>query len=176
MASKASFSTKSPTGSPCGWPFSISVEESRRDMSATIIRNGRVIDPANKRDEVGDVYISDGKIVASKSEIRNPKSEIDEIDAKGLIVAPGLIDLHVHLREPGFSHKETIESGARAAAAGGFTTVVCMPNTSPVADNPSTIAWIKDRAGDTACVNVLPTGAISKNLGGEELAPIGSLV
>src|SRR5438067_4922163 len=144
-------------------------------MSAMIIRNARVIDPANKRDEVGDVYLSDGKIVASKSEIRNPKSEIGEIDAKGLIVAPGLIDMHVHLREPGFSHKETIESGARAAAAGGFTTVVCMPNTSPVADNPSTIAWIRDRAAAVACVNVLPTGAISKNLAGEELAPIGSL-
>src|SRR6266700_3283636 len=144
-------------------------------MSATIIRNGQVIDPANERDEVGDIYISDGKIVASKSEIRSPKSEIEEINAKGSIVAPGLIDVHVHLREPGFSQKETIQSGARAAAAGGFTTVVCMPNTSPVADNPSTIAWIKDRAAAVACVNVLPTGAISKNLAGEELAPIGSL-
>src|ERR1041384_6247793 len=144
-------------------------------MSATIIRNGRVIDPVNKRDETADVYIADGKIVRSKSEIRNPESGIEEINAKGLIIAPGLIDLHVHLREPGFSHKETIESGARAAAAGGFTTVVCMPNTSPVADTPSTIAWIRDRAAAVACVNVLPTGAISKNLAGEELAPIGSL-
>jgi dihydroorotase len=144
-------------------------------MSATIIRNGRVIDPANKRDKVGDVYIENGKIVASKSEIRNPKSEIETVDAKGLIVAPGLIDMHVHLREPGFGHKETIESGARAAAAGGFTTIVCMPNTSPAADSPATIAWIKNRAADTACVNVLPTGAISKNLAGEELASIGSL-
>ena len=144
-------------------------------MSATIIRNGRVIDPANKRDEVADVYIADGKIVTSKSEIRNPESEIEEVDARGLIVAPGLIDMHVHLREPGFSHKETIESGARAAAAGGFTTVVCMPNTAPVPDNPGTIAWIKDRASTISRVNVLPTGAISKNLAGEELAPIGSL-
>src|SRR5436305_8471246 len=83
--------------------------------------------------------------------------------------------MHVHLREPGFSHKETIESGARAAAAGGFTTVVCMPNTSPAADAPSTIALIKDRAAAVACVNVLPSGAISKNLAGEELAPIASL-
>ncbi|HEY4639195.1 MAG TPA: dihydroorotase [Candidatus Udaeobacter sp.] len=143
-------------------------------MSAIIIRNGRVIDPANKRDEVADVYIADAKIVASKSEMRNAKSEIEEIDGNGLIVAPGLIDLHVHLREPGFSHKETIESGARAAAAGGFTTIVCMPNTAPVPDNPGTITWIKDRAS-TSRVNVLPTGAISKNLAGEELAPIGSL-
>src|SRR6267378_2520569 len=143
-------------------------------MSATIIHNGQIIDSANKRDEVADIYIADGKIVTSKSEIRSPKSEIEEVDARGLIVAPGLIDMHVHLREPGFSHKETIESGARAAAAGGFTTIVCMPNTSPAADNPSTIAWIKTRAAG-ACVNVLPTGAISKDLAGEELAPIGSL-
>jgi dihydroorotase len=143
-------------------------------MSATIIRNGRVIDPANKRDEVIDLAIVDGRIT-DLSAIRNPQSAIDEIDASNLIVAPGLIDMHVHLREPGFSHKETIESGARAAAAGGFTTIVCMPNTSPVADTPSTIAWIKDRAAKMACVNVLPTSAISKNLGGEELAPVGSL-
>ena len=150
-------------------------------MSAIIIRGGRIIDPANKRDEIADLYIVDGKIVGSKSEIREEftrrggKSEIEEIDARGWIVAPGLIDIHVHLREPGFGHKETIESGGRAAAAGGFTTVVCMPNTSPAADNPSTIAWIKDRAAAVARVNVLPTGAISKNLAGEELAPIGSL-
>src|SRR2546421_1889764 len=140
------------------------------DMSATIIRNGRIIDPANKRDEIGDLFIVDGKIAKAATD-----ENAEVIDAKGLIVAPGLIDLHVHLREPGFGWKETIESGARAAAAGGFTTIVCMPNTSPVADNPATIAWIKDRAIETACVNVLPTGAISKNLAGEELAPIGSL-
>ena len=144
-------------------------------MSATIIRNGRVIDPANKRDEVIDLLIIDGK-VAPLFQLSTLNSQLDEINASNLIVCPGLIDMHVHLREPGFGHKETIESGARAAAAGGFTTIVCMPSTSPAADNPSTIAWIKDRAGDTACVNVLPTGAISKNLGGEELAPIGSLV
>jgi len=143
-------------------------------VSTTIIRNGRVIDPANKRDEIADVVLINGRI-SDQSAIRSPKSEIEEIDAKGLIVAPGLIDMHVHLREPGFSHKETIESGARAAAAGGFTTIVCMPNTSPVPDNPGTIAWIKDRASTISRVNVLPTGAISKNLAGEELAPIGSL-
>jgi dihydroorotase len=141
-------------------------------VSATIIRNGRIVDPANQRDEVEDLAIVNGKI-AQKSEVRDQKSE--EIDAKGLVVAPGLIDIHVHLREPGFGHKETIASGSRAAAAGGFTTIVCMPNSSPAADNPATIAWIKDRAAEAACVNVLPTGAISKNLAGEELASIGSL-
>ncbi|MDQ6912095.1 MAG: dihydroorotase [Verrucomicrobiota bacterium] len=137
-------------------------------MSAIVIRNGRIIDPANKRDEIADLFIADGKIAKEID-----KAEV--IDATGLIVAPGLIDIHVHFREPGFAWKETIESGARCAAAGGFTTVVCMPNTSPVADSPSTIALIKDRAAEKACVNVLPTGAISKNLAGEELAPIGSL-
>jgi dihydroorotase len=138
-------------------------------VSATIIRNGRVIDPGNKRDEVVDLAIVDGKIAKSA-----PKNA-DVIDAKGLVVAPGLIDIHVHLREPGQGHKETIASGARAAAAGGFTTIVCMPNTSPAADNPATITWIKDRAAESASVKVLPTGAISKNIAGEELAPIGSL-
>ena len=145
------------------------------EMRSTIIRNGRIVDPANKRDEIADLVIANGRI-AEQSAIRNSQSEITEIDANGLIVAPGLIDMHVHLREPGFAHKESIASGTRAAAAGGFTTVVCMPNTSPVADNPSTITWIKDRARDSASVNVLPTGAISKNLDGEELAPIASIV
>jgi dihydroorotase len=135
---------------------------------STVIRNGRIIDPANGRDEVADLFVVDGKIAKANGK------DAEEIDAKGLIVAPGLIDLHVHLREPGYAWKETIESGARSAAAGGFTTVVCMPNTSPVADSPATIAWIK-RAAESACVNVLPSGAISKGLMGEELAPIGSL-
>jgi dihydroorotase len=142
--------------------------------ATTIIRNGRVIDPANTRDEVADLLIVGGKI-ARLSQLSTLNSQPDEIDASDLIVCPGLIDMHVHLREPGFGHKETIESGARAAAAGGFTTIVCMPNTSPAADSPATIAWIKDRAAETACVKVLPTGAISKNLAGEELASIGSL-
>jgi len=144
-------------------------------VSATIIRNGRIIDPVNGRDSVEDLFIVDGKI-ANQSAAKNQQSKSAEIDASGLIVAPGLIDMHVHLREPGFAHKETIASGARAAAAGGFTTVVCMPNTLPVADNPSTITWIRDRARDTASVRVLPTGAISKNLEGLELAPIASIV
>ena len=139
----------------------------------TIIRNGRIVDPANKRDEIADLFLEDGNVVAALSEIHDPKVEI--IDATGLVVTPGLIDIHVHLREPGFGWKETIETGAKAAAAGGFTTLVCMPNTSPAADNPSTIAWIKDRAAEVSGVHVLPTGAISKNLAGEELAPIGSL-
>ena len=141
----------------------------------TLIRNGRIIDPANERDEVGDLIHCRWTDRETNRSRQSANRAIEEIDATGLIVSPGLIDIHVHFREPGFGWKETIESGARAAAAGGFTTVVCMPNTSPVADSPSTIAWIKDRAAEVACVRVLPTGAISKNLAGEELAPIGSL-
>src|SRR4051795_8360770 len=138
-------------------------------MKNLVIRNGRIIDPANQRDEVADLFVVDGRIAEARAK------DAEVIDARGLIVAPGLIDLHVHLREPGFGWKETIETGARAAAAGGFTTIVCMPNTSPVADTPGTIAWICDRAAKVGCVNVLPSGAISKGLMGEELAPIGSL-
>ncbi|MBA2242295.1 MAG: dihydroorotase, partial [Chthoniobacterales bacterium] len=137
----------------------------------TIIRNGRIIDPANERDEVGDLLIANGVIATG----REDDGQAEVIDATGLIVSPGLVDMHVHLREPGFGWKETMESGARAAAAGGFTTIICMPNTSPVADSPGTIAWIKDRAAQVSCVRVLPTGAITQGLAGEELAPIGSL-
>ncbi|HUI08480.1 MAG TPA: dihydroorotase [Verrucomicrobiae bacterium] len=138
-------------------------------MKPLVIRRGRVIDPANGVDEVRDVFVVDGKIATAAA----PAAE--EIDAKGKIVAPGLIDMHVHLREPGRSDKETIETGARCAARGGFTSVVCMPNTTPAADNTGTIALIKQRAAEVACVNILPTGAITKELKGEELAPIGSL-
>ena len=143
-------------------------------LPATVIRGGRVIDPANGIDEVRDVYLRAGVFIAPETVAAG--ESIESIDARGLVVAPGLIDLHVHLREPGQSAKETIETGARAAAAGGFTTIVCMPNTSPAADNPATIAWINERARQKACVNVFPTGAITKGLAGEELAPIGSLV
>ena len=139
-------------------------------MKLTRITNGRIIDPANKRDEVADLWFADGKIAAPQ-----PGSETETIDASNLVVAPGLIDIHVHLREPGQSHKETIASATRAAAAGGFTTVVAMPNTSPAADSAATITWIKEKAANTACVNVFTTGAITKGLKGEELAPIGAL-
>jgi len=143
-------------------------------VSAIQIKGGRIIDPANGRDEIADLWIEDGRIT-EQSAIRNPQSAIETIDAAGLIVAPGLIDLHVHLREPGQSHKETLASGTQAAAAGGFTTVVAMPNTSPAADSPSTIGWIQEKARRTAVVNVYCTGAITKGLKGEELAPIGSM-
>jgi dihydroorotase len=133
------------------------------------IKGGRVIDPANGQDGVRDIFIEKGVVVDKK-----PSGAV-EIDATGKVVTPGLIDIHVHFREPGQSHKETIASGARCAAAGGFTTVVCMPNTSPVADSPATIAWIQERAASTAIVNVFCTGAITKGIAGEEMAPIGAL-
>ncbi|MCX6909251.1 MAG: dihydroorotase [Verrucomicrobia bacterium] len=138
-------------------------------MNNLTIRGGRVIDPANKVDAVRDVFVRDGKIAAE------PVADAPVVDAAGLVVTPGLIDLHVHLREPGRSDKETIETGTRCAAFGGFTSVVCMPNTSPAADNTGTIAFIKQRAEAVGCVNVLPAGAITKNIEGAELAPIGSL-
>ena len=138
-------------------------------MNALVIKNGRVIDPANNVDEVRDVFVADGKIASAAM------SDAKVIEATGKIVTPGLIDMHVHLREPGRSDKETIETGTLCAARGGFTSVVCMPNTTPPADNTGTIAFIKQRAAEAAVVNVFPTGAITKELKGEELAPIGSL-
>lgn len=143
-------------------------------MSDLLLKNGRIIDPANNRDEVGDLLILGGVIV-DQSKIERSQSKIPEIDCSGLVISPGLIDIHVHLRQPGQSAKETIGTGTRAAAAGGFTTVVAMPNTSPPVDNPSVVTWIKEKAVAEGVVNVLPTGAITKGIAGEELAPIGSM-
>ena len=140
-------------------------------MRDLIIRNGRVIDPSIDRDEIADLYVIGGRVSAEP-----PNNGCEVIDACNLVVAPGLIDIHVHLREPGQTHKETIETGSQAAAAGGFSSIVCMPNTEPPADNPSAITWISDRARAGALVNVFPTGAITKGLNGEEMAPIGSMV
>jgi dihydroorotase len=139
-------------------------------MSASAnIRGGRVIDPVSGRDETGDVFIADGKFVAA------PGTGAVEIDARGLVVCPGFIDMHVHLREPGHGAKETIETGTKAAAAGGFTSVVAMPNTNPVADHPGIIAWMEERAAQVGAVNVFTTGAITAGSSGEQLAPIGAM-
>lgn len=134
-------------------------------MNILWIKNGRVIDPANKRDEVGDVYVVDGKIVESLSELQKFNANI--VDASNLIVAPGLVDIHVHLRDPGQTHKEDIRSGTEAAAAGGFTSVVCMPNTTPVCDNAGTIQRIMDKVEREAVVRVYPTGCLTVGMDGK---------
>jgi dihydroorotase len=140
-------------------------------MNSVLLKNGRIVDPANQRDEIGDLFVSNGVI----AEVPANVAADEVIDCTGLVIAPGLIDLHVHLREPGQSAKETIASGTRAAAAGGFTSVVCMPNTSPTVDNPSVVSWIKEKAAAEGVINVYVTGAITKGIAGEELAPIGSM-
>ena len=145
-------------------------------MNGLLLSGGRVIDPANRFDSIADLLMVNGKIAAIGPEAASQApGEVERLDVKGLIVCPGLIDMHVHLREPGQSAKETIASGTAAAARGGFTSVVCMPNTSPAIDNPGTVALIHERAARHGLVNVYITGAITKNIAGEELAPIGSL-
>ncbi len=145
-------------------------------MSSLLLTGGRVIDPANHFDAMADVLICDGKIAAVGVDAgRQAGAEVVRRDVSGMVVCPGLIDLHVHLREPGQSAKETIATGTKAAARGGFTSVVCMPNTSPSIDNAGTVALIHDKSERDGVVNVFLTGAITKGIAGEELAPIGSL-
>jgi len=142
-------------------------------MSPLLIKNGHVVDPASGLDGPADVRIDEGRIQAVGKNLDSNGAEV--FDATGLIVAPGLIDIHVHLREPGIEHSETIETGARAAAAGGFTSICCMPNTLPVNDNATVTSYIIERARHQAVVNVFPIGAITRNSAGEELAAIGSM-
>ncbi len=142
-------------------------------MSRLVIKNGRVVDPSQALDRVCDVAIEDGVIREIGNSIAVTGSE--EFDASGAIVAPGFIDMHVHLREPGFEYAETIETGSRAAAAGGFTSVCCMANTDPVNDKPTVTSYIVERARRFAVVNVFPIGAITKGSAGEELAAIASM-
>jgi dihydroorotase len=142
-------------------------------MPSLWISNARIIDPANKRDEVGEVFVTDGKIVASLSAAAKKRAK--KINAEGLVACPGLVDIHVHFREPGQTHKENIATGSRAGAAGGFTTVVCMPNTSPVADTAGTVQFITDAIRRDAVIKILPTGCITVGMKGQALAPIGSL-
>jgi dihydroorotase len=145
-------------------------------MGALLLTGGRVIDPSQQWDRVADVLIENGRIAALGPDASlKASSHAEHIDVSGLIVTPGLIDLHVHLREPGQSAKETIATGTAAAARGGFTSVVCMPNTSPPVENAGTVALIREKAEREARVNVFVTGAITRNIAGEELAPIGSL-
>lgn len=142
-------------------------------MSKLVIKNGRVIDPGQNIDRISDLAIEDGVIRELASEMDSTGCEV--FDASDLIVAPGFIDMHVHLREPGFEHSETIETGSRSAAAGGFTSICCMPNTQPVNDSATVTSYILERARRFASVNVYAIGAITRNSAGEELAAIASM-
>lgn len=142
-------------------------------MTSILIKQGRVVDPANQCDEVCDVLVNDG-VIAEIAPIIN-KTADETIDATGLVVAPGLIDLQVHLREPGREDRETIETGSRAALKGGVTTIVAMPNTTPVADSQSVVEFVLKRAREVGLVNVLPTGAITKGQTGDTLAELWEL-
>ena len=143
----------------------------RKDEPVKIlIKNGRVLDPASRTDGIMDLLIEDERIVKAAPRIAHEADRV--VDAEGCWVMPGLIDIHVHLREPGFEHKETIKTGAMAAAKGGFTTICPMPNTKPVTDSPEMIRWVIEKARAEAPINVLPVGAVTIGQMGEELADI----
>jgi len=145
-------------------------------MNSLLLTGGRVVDPANGRNEIGDVLILEGKIAAIDPGLaQQSPAGIPKFDVSNLVVCPGLIDLHVHFREPGQTAKETIATGSAAAARGGFTSVVCMPNTSPAIDSSATVALVHERAEQAKLVNVYVAGAITKGIAGDELSQIGSL-
>lgn len=141
-----------------------------------VLRGGRVVDPSQDLDARRDVLLADGRVAALGEEGLEAPSEAREVDVSGLVVTPGLIDLHVHLREPGGEHKETIASGARAAAAGGFTAICAMPNTDPVIDSPATVGFVAAAGREAGAARVYPTGALSLGQKGEHLTEFGELV
>lgn len=143
-------------------------------MTDLLIKNGRIIDPANGIDGTGDVLVREGKIAEVGRVSVDGAAEV--IDARNLLVVPGLIDMHVHLREPGDEEEETIASGSAAAVAGGFTSVVCMPNTDPAIDNEATVDFVYRQAAKAGKANVFPAGAITKGREGKELAEMGQMV
>lgn len=141
-----------------------------------LIKQGRILNPSDKTDEIGDIYIEDGIIKEIGKEIKPKKTPDKVLQAKGCYVMPGLIDLHVHLRDPGLTYKEDIVTGARAAARGGFTTILAMPNTKPVIDSPDRVQYVHNKAHELAPVHVLQIGAVTKQQKGEELADIEGMI
>jgi len=139
-----------------------------------LIPNGRLLDPGQGIDETGSLFISEGRI-GWLSQGKLPRTDYDILDARGLIVCPGFIDFHCHLRQPGFEEKETIASGTQAAARGGFTTVCAMPNTTPPQDTPSVIDYVKSTAASQGAVRVLPIGCVSKERKGQEAVDFTAL-
>ena len=145
-----------------------------------LIKNGHIVCPVTGLDKVADVLISAGKIIQVEENIKTGEGtwladkEIEEIDATGLIVAPGLVDSHVHFRDPGFTYKEDIETGAKAAARGGFTTVICMANTKPVVDNLETLEYIQKK-GEQTGIHVIQTATVTKGMAGKELVDMDAL-
>ena len=145
-------------------------------MKPLLIKGGRIIDPGQGIDEFGNLLITEGKVLSlSSGEARPPYLDYEVLNAEGLVVCPGFIDFHCHLRQPGFEEKETIASGSQAAARGGFTTICCMPNTNPPLDNRTVIDYVKSTAASEGAVRVAPIGCISKGRRGEELAEMGEL-
>lgn len=142
-------------------------------MSGVLLKGGRVVDPARGMDQTADVRIADGFIAEIGADL--PPLGCEVVDVTGLTVAPGLIDMHCHLREPGYEYKETIASGTRAAAMGGFTAVACMANTNPVNDSAAVTAFIVDKARREGAVRVLPVGAVTRGLKGDELTEMGEM-
>lgn len=139
-----------------------------------LIKHARVVDPSQRLDEGLDILVVDGLVARLAERIEDADTEV--LDATGLVAAPGFIDAHVHLREPGFEHKETVASGTAAAAAGGFAAVCCMANTDPVNDTPALTEFIRTRAAAAGMSRVYPIGAVSKGLAGQELAEMGEMV
>ncbi len=145
-------------------------------MKPLLIHGGHIIDPNQGINEIGSLLITEGKISwLDRGEVTPPHPDYDVLHAQGLIVCPGFIDLHCHLRQPGFEAKETIATGTRAAARGGFTTICCMPNTNPPLDNQITVDYVKSIAATEGVVRVLPIGCISRARKGQELAEMGEL-
>ena len=146
----------------------------KNDKKNILIKSGTIIDPVRGKEFVSDIYIKDGVVAGIKENIKTSEDEAVKINAEGLIVSPGFVDMHVHLRDPGFEDEETIETGALAAVKGGVTTVACMPNTNPVIDSDALVKYILEKSQDAAC-RILPVAAMTKDLKGKDITEMGIL-